>query len=86
MFKVGVVTHYYSKIHVAVVDLIADLAVGERVLFIRGGEELFEQSVDSIQVEAEKHESAKKGETIGLKTNEDVKEGAEVYKISPKTG
>jgi len=42
---------------------------------------LFEQNVDSIQVEHEKKDSANKGEVVGLKTQEVVKEGAEVYKV-----
>lgn len=79
--KVGKVTHYYDKIGVAIVELDGALAVGDKVKFVRGGEDLFEQTVDSIQVEHEKVESAKKGEVIGLKTNEVVKDGAEVFKL-----
>ena len=81
MQKVGVVSHFYTKIKVAVIDLSSKLSVGERILFIRGGEELFEQDVESIQLEHEKKKTAKKGDCIGLKTVDDVKEGAEVYKI-----
>ena len=80
-FKIGKVTHFYDKIGVAVVDLTADLAVGDRIKFVRGGEDLFEQKVDSIQIEHEKKDSATKGETIGLKTESEAKEGDEVYKI-----
>lgn len=81
-FKIGKVTHYYNKIGVAIVELDADLAHGERVKFTRGGEDLFEQSVTSMQIEHEKVESAKKGDVVGLKTVAEVKEGAEVYKVS----
>lgn len=80
MFKVGHVTHYYDKIGVAIVELDAPLAVGDRIKFVRGGEDLFEQNVNSIQVEHEKKDSAGKGEVVGLKTDQAVKEGAEVYK------
>lgn len=79
-FKIGSVTHYYDKIGVAVVDLDANLAVGDSIKFVRGGEDLFEQKVESIQIEHEKLESAKKGDTIGLKVEGDLKEGAEVFK------
>lgn len=82
MFKIGKVTHYYDKIGVAIIELIADLAVGEKIKFVRGGEDLFEQSVDSIQVEHNKIDSAKSGSIIGLKVAQPVKEGAEVFKIS----
>ena len=81
MFKVGRVTHYYDKIGVAIVELDGTLTVGDKVKFTRGGEDLFEQAVDSIQVEHEKKDSAGKGDVIGLKTNEAVKEGSEVFKL-----
>ncbi len=80
MFRVGKVTHFYDKIGVAIVELDGNLSVGDKIKFSRGGEELFTQTVDSIQVEHEKKDSAGKGDVIGLKTNEAVKEGAEVYK------
>jgi translation elongation factor EF-1alpha len=81
LFKVGKVTHYYDKIGVAIIALGSNLAVGDKIKFIRGGEDLFEQTVDSIQIEHEKKDSAGKGDVIGLKTNEQVKEGTEVFKI-----
>ena len=80
--KIGKVTHYYDKIGVAVVELTASLGKGDKIMFERGGEELFEQTVDSIQVEHEKKDSAKKGDIIGLKTDAEVKEGAQVYKVT----
>ncbi len=80
-FKVGEVTHFYDKIGVVVVELSGDLAVGEKIKFVRGGEDLFEQSVESIQIEHEQKKSAGKGETVGLKVTQEVKEGAEVYKV-----
>lgn len=79
--KIGKVTHYYDKIGVAIVELDASLSVGDKVKFARGGEDLFEQAVDSIQIEHEKRDSAKKGDVVGLKVDSEVKEGAEVYKI-----
>lgn len=80
-FKVGKVTHYYDKIGVAIVELDSDLAVGERIKFVRGGEDLFEQVVTSMQIEHERVDSAKQGDVVGLKTDQEVKEGAEVYKV-----
>lgn len=80
--KVGKVTHYYDKIGVAVVELEAGLAVGDKIKFVRGGEDLFEQEVASMQMEHEKVETAKAGQTVGLKTDQEVKDGAEVYKVT----
>jgi len=80
--KIGKVTHYYDKIGVAVVELDGDLSLGDRIKFTRGGEDIFEETVESMQVEHKQIQSAKKGDVIGLKVNQEVKEGAEVYKIS----
>lgn len=80
MFKVGTVSHFYDKIGVAIVELNGTLSVGEKVKFVRGGEDLFEQVVESIQVEHKKLDSAGKGDVVGLKTNEEVKAGTEVFK------
>lgn len=80
--KIGKVTHYYDKIKVAVVDLDSKLGVGDKIKFVRGGEDMFEQTVESIQVEHEKVNSAGKGDTVGLEVKHSVREGAEVYKIS----
>lgn len=80
-FKIGKVTHYYDKIGVAIIELDSSLGIGDRVKFTRGGEDLFEQDVKSMQIEHEKIENAVKGDVIGLKVEEEVKEDAEVYKI-----
>jgi translation elongation factor EF-1alpha len=78
--KIGQVTHYYDKIGVAIIELDATLGVGDQIKFVRGGEDLFEQKVESLQVEHENIESAKKGDIIGLQVDQEVKEGAEVFK------
>ena len=56
--KVGTVSHYYDKIGVAVVEVTSVLHVGDHIKIAGSGE--FTQAVDSIQVEHEKKESAKK--------------------------
>ena len=79
MKKVGTVTHYYGKIGVAIVELSDTLKVGDRIKFENGTE--FEQVVESMQVEHEQVEEAKKGEMIGLKVAQKVKEGTTVYLV-----
>lgn len=81
MFKVGVVTHYFDKIGVAIIDLDGTLSTGDKIKFSKDGETLFEQTVDSIQVEHEKKDTATKGDVIGLKSKEPVKQGTEVFKM-----
>jgi len=77
---IGKVTHYFSKINVAVIELTDTLKVGDTIRIV-GGETDFEQSVDSMEVEHKKVETAKAGESIGLKVDQKVREGYKVYKI-----
>lgn len=81
MFKVGHITHFYDKIGVAIVELDGTISLGDKVKFVRGDQDLFEQTISSIQVEHEKKDSAGRGEIVGIKTDKEVKEGAEVFKI-----
>lgn len=81
MFKVGHITHFYDKIGVAIVELDGTVSLGDKVKFIRDGQDLFEQTIGSIQVEHEKKDSAGRGEIVGIKTDKEVKEGTEIFKI-----
>ena len=77
---VGKVTHYFPKAGVAVVELSAGLAVGDKIEIEKGGE-IVKQDVKSMQIEHESLQKAKKGMEIGLKVDEDVKSGAQVYLV-----
>ncbi len=78
---VGKVTHYFSNIGVAVIDLSSPLSQGDEIRIVGGQETDFNQKVDSMQVDHESVEKAKKGDSVGLKVSEKVREGYEVYKI-----
>jgi putative protease len=78
--KIGVVSHYFDKIRVAIVELKAPLAVGDKVC-IRGGTTDFQQTVKSMQIEHEAVQRAKKGQSIGLKVTKRAREGNTVYKL-----
>ena len=77
---IGKITHYFSKIGVAVIELSDTLKVGDTIR-IAGGATDFTQAVDSMEVEHQKVQEAKKGESIGLKVNEKVREDYQVYKL-----
>jgi len=79
--EVGKVAHFFSKISVAVVDLTATLSIGDRIR-IQGPTTDFEQTVDSMQIEHENVATAQKGQSIGLKVKERVREKDTVYKIA----
>ena len=78
--KVGKVTHYYDNIGVVIVKLTNPLQIGDKVRFKGHGAD-FEQEVSSLQVDHEQVDAASTGDTIGLKTEEKVREGTEVEKI-----
>lgn len=78
--KVGAISHYFSKIGVAVIDLTSDLKVGDKIK-VKGVTTDFEQEVNSLQIEMQPVNQAQGGQSIGVKVNEKVRKGDEVYKI-----
>jgi putative protease len=77
---VGKVAHYYNKIGVAVVELEDTLSVGDEIS-IEGATTNLQQRVESMQIEHNPVNTAKAGDSIGLKVNDRVREGDIVYKI-----
>ena len=76
--QIGKVTHFFNKIGVAVIELTSGLKVGDTIVLSGHGTE-FEQAVDSMQVEHEQVTSAKKGDAVGMKVDQPVKDGYLVY-------
>jgi len=79
--EVGKVSHFFTKISVAVIELTATVSVGDRIL-IRGPTTNLEQKIDSMEIEHEKVQTAKAGQSIGLKVKDQVRETDIVYKIA----
>ncbi len=77
---IGKVTHYFSKIGVGIIELTDKLKAGDNIR-IAGGEADFTQTVESMEVEHQKVQEAKPGDSVGLKVNEKIREGYKVYKI-----
>jgi len=81
--KIGVVTHYFGKIGVAALEVTeGELRIGDTIR-IKGRTSDFTQTVDSMQVEHESVEVARKGDEVGLKVAEYVRENDAVYKVTP---
>ena len=78
---IGKITHYFSHIGVAVIDLGGVLKEGDTIRITGGENTDFNQKIDSMEVDHKKVETAKKGDSVGLKVNEKVREGYQVYKI-----
>lgn len=77
---IGRVLHYFDKISVAVIVLDGPLKAGEEIRLVGGKDTDFTQEVKSMQVEHKQIDKAKKGDEIGLKVKEKVREGYKVYK------
>ena len=77
---IGKISHYFGNIGVGVIELTDKLKEGETIRII-GGETDFTQTAESMQVEHQNVKEGKKGDSIGLKVAEKVREGYKVYKI-----
>jgi len=78
---VGEVAHFFDRISVAVIKLSANLKEGETIRFEDAQGNGFEQGANSMQIDRKAIKEAKKGESIGLKTERPVREGFKVYKV-----
>ena len=79
VIEIGHITHFFSKISVAVVELSSPIAIGDRIL-IKGPSTDFEQTVESMQIDRKAIPRAESGQSIGLKVMQPVKEKDNVYK------
>jgi putative protease len=80
--KIGTVFTYFSKIGVAGVRLSdGGMSVGDTIS-IEGHTSNFTQNVDSIQMDHGPVESAKKGDEVGIKVKDKVRNHDVVYKIT----
>ena len=80
--QIGRITHYFAKIGVGVLELTSGmLNIGDTIR-IKGHTTDFYQKVESIQVEHHAVDSAKKGDSVGLKVENPVRENDLVFKVS----
>jgi len=79
----GLVTHYFGHLGVAAVKLTGGgLAVGD-ILHFKGHTTDFAITVESMQLEHAAVQSAAKGDNVGLKVPDHVREHDKVYKVVP---
>jgi len=77
---IGEISHYFSKIGVAIIDLSDSLKLGDTIRVVGGGTD-FTQAVESMQIEHQNIKEAKTGDSIGIKISQKVKEGYKIYKV-----
>ncbi len=77
---VGRVSHYFTHISVAVIELTAPLRVGDRIR-VQGATTNFEQPISSMQIEHAVVQEAGAGDSVGLKVRDRVRQGDTVYRL-----
>lgn len=76
--EIGKITHIFDKINVGILELSSTLQVGDTI-HVLGSSTDFEQIIDSIQVEHQNIDKAKKGDIVGIKLSEKAKVGDKIY-------
>ena len=79
--EIGHISHYYNHLEVGIIELSASLKVGDTI-HIKGVQDDFTQTVESIQIEHDSVEKAKAGDSEGIKVSEKVHEKDKVYKVT----
>jgi len=77
---IGEITHYYGGIGVAIIKFNRKVDVGETVHF-KGASTDFTQTIGSMQFEHKDIQGAKKEQEVGIKVDNKVREGDEVFEV-----
>jgi len=79
--RVGHVTHYYSKLGVAAIEVEpGGLKVGD-MIHIKGHTTDLTQTVESIEYEHQRIGEAQPGQNVGIKVKDHVREHDVVFKV-----
>ncbi|MCM8823779.1 MAG: hypothetical protein NC822_03780 [Candidatus Omnitrophica bacterium] len=76
--EIGVVTHYFGKISVGIIELKDSLKVGDTI-HIKGTHDDFTQVVESMQIEHNNVTFGRKGDLVGIKVIQKVHPQDKVY-------
>jgi hypothetical protein len=79
--RIGTVTHYYTHLSVAVLNLTDEIRLGDEIR-IKGHLTDLVMSVTSLEVDHRKIESGGTGMEVALKVDGLVREGDEIYKVT----
>ncbi len=79
--EIGRITHYFAKISVGIIEMTkGEIHIGDTI-HIKGHTTDFYQNIQSMQMDHVSVESAKFGESIGLKVENSVREKDLVFKV-----
>lgn len=83
--EVGHISHYFSKIGVAVIEVTAGLLKVGDTIHVKGHTSDFTQKVESLQQEHQSVPEAKKGMSVGLKVKSPVRDHDAVFVVTGET-
>ena len=79
--EIGVINEFFARINVAGVELSDTMRVGDTI-HIKGHTTDLEQTVDSMQIEHDTVEEATAGQAVGIKVQDRVRQGDQVFKVT----
>jgi hypothetical protein len=79
--ELGKVSHYFSKIGVAAIEITQDTLVVGDTIHVKGHTTDFTQKVDSMQVDGKSVPEATIGESVGIRVSGHAREHDQVYKV-----
>ena len=80
--QIGSITHWFGKIKVIVIEIQkGKLSVGDTIR-IKGQTTDFTHTIDSMQLDGETVEKAKKGQSVGVKVSTRARRTDSVFKIA----
>ena len=81
---IGKVVNYYNKIKVAELKIWDNLALGDEIMIQGPTTGSITHVIDSMQIEGEAIENAKKGSNVAIAIDEKLRESDFVYKLIPR--
>ena len=79
--RVGIVTHYYSHLSVAIVQMESGTLREGDTVHIKGHTSDFRQRVDSLEIDRVRVPEARAGQVLGMRVKEHAREHDVVYKV-----
>ena len=79
--EIGTISDFFAHPVVAGIELTAALKAGDKI-HIKGHTTDLEMTVDSMQIDNAQVETAKAGDSIGVKVSDRVRGGDTVYKVT----
>jgi len=79
--KIGIVEHFFTNVSVAAIKITeGELNIGDTIHFV-GAHTDFKQKIETMEIDRNPVETVKKGDDVGIKVKDRVREHDVVYKI-----